>query len=154
LLRAYLTSPNRDQTEFTNFKNLVSAQLVNKAKSPEAVFYDTIGMVNTSNHFSAEPWTVEKLARVELDKSLDIYRNGFANAADFTLFIVGNTSVETLKPLLEKYLANLPSTGKRNTKLTDIGVHFPKDIVKKDVNMGSEPKSLVQITWPAIVSKD
>jgi zinc protease len=154
LLRAYLTSPNKDETEFTNMKNLIGAQLVNKAQNPEAVYYDTVNTVNRSGHYTAEPWMMEKLAKVDLDKSLEAYRAAFANAADFTLFIVGNTSVETLKPLLEKYIANLPSTGKRTTTIPKVGVQFPKDIVKKDVNKGTEPKSLVQITWPTFVGND
>ena len=39
-------------------------------------------------------------------------RNIFANAADYTFIIVGNVNQETLVPMLEKYVASLPSKGK------------------------------------------
>lgn len=40
---------------------------------------------------------------------LDMIRLSTANAADYTFVFVGNVDIETLKPLLEQYVATLPA---------------------------------------------
>ena len=46
------------------------------------------GAINTSNHFTSEPLTAEKLATLDRAKMLAFYKARFANAADFTFFKV------------------------------------------------------------------
>ncbi|MBX6332538.1 MAG: insulinase family protein [Gemmatimonadaceae bacterium] len=41
------------------------------------------------------------------------YRDRFGNAGDFTFTIVGAATTEEVRPLVERYLANLPSTEER-----------------------------------------
>ena len=41
---------------------------------------------------------------------MKIYKERFANAGDFTFVFDGNFNVDSIKPLLEKYLGSLPST--------------------------------------------
>ena len=41
------------------------------------------------------------------------YHDRFGNAGDFTFTLVGATTTKELRPLVERYLASLPSTGKR-----------------------------------------
>jgi zinc protease len=51
-----------------------------------------------------------------------------------------------MKPLVEQYLAILPSL-KRNETWKDIGLEHPKGVINKQVNKGIEPKSTVNITF-------
>jgi zinc protease len=53
---------------------------------------------------------------------------------------VGNVDSTTLKPLVEKYLASLPSIGRTET-FRDNGGAPPKGIVEKVVHKGVEPKA-------------
>lgn len=46
---------------------------------------------------------------------MQIYRERFSNASNFKMIVMGNISLDTLRPLLEQYVASLPSTGKKET---------------------------------------
>ena len=48
-------------------------------------------------------------------KALAFYKQRFADASDFTFSFVGNVDTLTLKPLVEKYLATLPSIQRKET---------------------------------------
>jgi len=48
-------------------------------------------------------------AKISLNRAFDIYKERFANAADFTFVFVGDFEVKEIIPLLERYLGSLPS---------------------------------------------
>jgi len=50
---------------------------------------------------------------ISFEKIKSIYLERFNNAADFEFFIVGDLKIDVLKPLLEKYIASIPTN---NTK--------------------------------------
>jgi len=56
-----------------------------------------------------------------LDDAMAVYRDRFGNAGDFTFTIVGAATAKQVKPLVERYLASLPATSKRETP-KDLGV--------------------------------
>ena len=60
-----------------------------------------------------KPWVLrsEDLPKLNADRMHAFYQQLFANAADFTFFFVGAFKVDEITPLLEKYVASLPSTG-------------------------------------------
>ena len=53
------------------------------------------------------------------------YRQRFANAADFTFFMVGAFKVDDVVPLLARYVGSLPSTGQPASRVVDLGIRFP-----------------------------
>ena len=79
-------------------------------------------------------------AEVDPQKAFAFYKDRFADASDFTFLFVGNVDTVTLKPLVEKYLASLPSTHKDET-FRDNGGSPPKGVVEKVVRKGVEPKA-------------
>src|SRR5262249_26332480 len=70
----------------------------------------------------------------------------FADASDFMFVFVGSFDLPAIKPLVEKYLASLPATHRKET-WKDVGVKNPASVVEKRVEKGSEPKSLVAIAF-------
>ena len=77
------------------------------------------------NHPRRQQISTERLNDVKFERLEPIYKQLYANAADFTVYIVGNVNLETLKPLVEKYIGSLP-TSKKLTKRVDDGVRFVK----------------------------
>jgi zinc protease len=69
------------------------------------------------------------------------YQQLFANAADFTFFFVGAFKVDELAPLLEKYVASLPSKGTSTAKMGELRLQFPASSVREVVYKGQEPRS-------------
>jgi len=84
---------------------------------------------------------------MNLGTSARIYRDRFADASDFTFLFVGTFSLDGIRPLVQRYLGNLPATGRRET-WRDVGVRAPEGVVEETVARGIEPKSRVSITFP------
>ena len=85
---------------------------------------------------------------------LAFYRARFANAADFTFFMVGAFELDAAIPLLARYVGSLPSTGKRTAEFKDLGVRFPAKVVHDRVEKGREPQSQTVISFFADPSPD
>jgi zinc protease len=84
---------------------------------------------------------------VDLDAAIAVHRHRFANAADFTFFVVGSFQPDSIAPLLARYLGSLPSTGKRTATYAAIGPRYPNDVRNVQVHKGVEPKASVRITY-------
>lgn len=56
--------------------------------------------------------SVKMLENANYDEMLKLAKGAMANAADYTFLFVGNVDVNVLKPMLEQYVASLPSKGK------------------------------------------
>jgi zinc protease len=143
----YFTGIRRD----TNAYNAYLSRLKNRIKpmraNPQVIFADTLSKIvsNNSPRVIAVP-TDAQFAQVNLDRLLGIYRDRFADASDFTYFLVGNFKTEEILPLLEKYIGGLPSTGRKES-WKDRSPEFPKGLVKVEVPRNSEPQSMVAMMW-------
>jgi zinc protease len=94
----------------------------------------------SSHAYRSRPISAATFAEVNPQKALAFYKNRFADASDFTFVFVGNVDSTTLKPMVEKYLASLPSIGRTET-FRDNGGAPPKGVVEKVVHKGVEPKA-------------
>src|SRR5437763_250480 len=81
--------------------------------------------INTSNHYTSQALTDERIAKLDRQKMLSFYKQRFSNAADFTLFMVGAFKVDEVLPLIAQYVGGLPSGGPARTQVNDVGIHFP-----------------------------
>jgi zinc protease len=135
------TAPNMTQDVLDLLKRRIEPSLQNRDQNPAAVFGDKVEQVNSSNHYSAQPLTLQDVQNFSLDTMRSFYGARFANAADFTYFFVGAFTVDEITPLLEKWVASLPSTGKKTSAARDMGVKFPAAAVKEEVKKGKEPTS-------------
>jgi zinc protease len=142
----YSTSPRKDTTAFTSLISRYKAMLQNRSVSPEAAYNDTLQVTLANYHFRSRPVSIPMMDEIHLNKALSVYKNRFADFSDFTFLFVGNFKIDTIKPLVEQYLAILPSL-KRNETWKDIGMEYPKGVIRKQVNKGIEPKSTVNITF-------
>lgn len=71
--------------------------------------------------------TERDIPLLSLEKAKKAYSERYSNPADFDFFIAGDVSKETLKPLLEKYIASMPTTGTKETwKKIDLDWLRPK----------------------------
>ena len=69
--------------------------------------------------------TVERVNALDRAKMSNFYKQRFANAADFTFFMVGAFKVDEALPLLARYVGGLPSTGTPSSDFKDLGITFP-----------------------------
>ena len=142
----YATAPRKDTGAVGAFMMRVRASLQNRNLSPEGAFSDTATVTLAQYHFRARPMTPKLLDELNLDKAFAFYKDRFADMGDFTYFFVGNFQPEKIKPLVERYLASMPSTGRKES-WKEMGIFPPKGVINKEVYRGIEPKSSVRITY-------
>lgn len=155
LIYLYFTSPRKDKDAFESYLTRQKQLYANVGANPQIYFSSEFQKVMTQNHFRGgglpKP---EDFDKINLDRSLQIYKERFANAGDFTFFFIGSFDEDSIKPLIQKYIGSLPGNPtKENFK--DLGIRPPSGTVEKVFNKGSEPQSIVNIvfTEPAVYSE-
>jgi zinc protease len=154
LMYLQFTAPGDDPDAFVLLKRQLEAAIANRGQNPAQVFAERVGLVNSSNHFTAQPLTTEKLATLDREKMLAFYRARFSNAADFTFFMVGSFNLDEVIPLLAQYVGTLPSTGSPASKVADLGIHFPATIQRVQIERGREPRAQTVISFFADPPQD
>ena len=146
LIYMYFTDTRKDSDAFISMKDKMASMIKNRSADPESAFEDTLDVTLANYSPRVKPLTMETLGQLNLDASLRIYKNRFADASDFTFIFVGNFDPVSLKQLLGKYLGNLPSS-KRAESWKDDGIRPPKGIIQKQVFRGIEPKSSTRMVF-------
>lgn len=144
LLYGYFTEPRKDTAQFESIIRRSKESLANRSEDPSSVFQDTASAVLSNYNVRRTGPTIEKFDQIKLDRTYDIYKERFGNAAGFTFVFVGSFSVDGIKPLLEQYLATLPSN-KIVSQAKDPGIYIPEGHISKTVYKGSEPKASVEL---------
>lgn len=144
LLYGSFVFPRKDPSMFDVVLQQFRAQLENKDKDPSSVFGDTVSYTMGSYHYRRKPMSLTDLNRLNLDRAYAIYRERFSNAGQFLFTFVGNFSTDSIRPLVEKYIASLPAnTGRENYR--DVGIRYPKGVITKIVRKGKEKQARVNM---------
>ena len=146
LVHLSFTSPRADSAAFEAYRNKIEVLLANRAASPSAAFADTLDLTLAQHHFRAKPPSAQDMEFVRLHHALSIYRQRFADASNFTFVFVGTIDTTKLKPLVEQYLASLPSTH-AGEKWKDVGMSYPTGVITREVKRGIEPKAQTAIVF-------
>lgn len=147
LTHLYFTEPRKDEEAFMGFMERNKTFLKNLEVNPNFYFQDQVSKIMSQNHPRGGGFpTEEELNSISQDKALDIYRERFANAGDFTFLFVGNINLEEATPLLEKYLGSLPGNDTKE-KFRDLGIRPPAGPVDKKIYKGVDEKSTVRLTF-------
>ncbi len=138
--------PRADATAFGVQASQMKAMLANQTAVPEYAFFETLVRALYQNHLRRRLPAAATVDEWNLEKSLAFYKDRFADASDFTFVFVGSFDPATMKPLVERYLAALPSIH-RKEMWKDIGVRTATGVIEKKVEKGIEPKSLAAIVF-------
>jgi len=146
----YFTQPRKDSAMFESVMSLQKGYFKNATSTPETYFRDQFIRAKTQNNPRADIIPAESdFARVNLSRLYDIYKDRFGDASDFTFFLVGSFKIDSVKPMIETYLASLPST-KRVENWKDMGIRPPAKKTDISVFKGKDPKSRVGLYFETI----
>jgi len=106
------TAPHRDDDAYQSTMARLQDLLKNQDLDPQTALSDSIASVLYNNNVRAKRMRAEDIAKLSYDRILEIYKERFANAADFDFYFVGDLNVDSVIPLLEKYLGALPVSKK------------------------------------------
>ena len=143
LLYLVYADPRFDQEEWDNAISQLKAVLPNALATPQFKMQkelnDFLYGGNPRREFiSMETFDKANLATVEKN-----YRKLFSDVSGATMVITGDVDLETLKPLVEKYVGSLPK-GKKASKWLDVNPRLVKGENVKTIKTDMEtPKSTV-----------
>ena len=149
LLYLEFTAPGDDADAFALIKKNLEAAYQNRERDPGALYNEKVAEVNTGGHYSARPLTPDRIAKLDRSAMTSFYKARFANAADFTFFMVGAFKLDEVLPLVAKYVGSLPSTGTASAAFKQMGAAFPSKIVREQVSKGREPRAQTILSFAA-----
>jgi Predicted Zn-dependent peptidases len=143
LLYLFYTEPRFDPDEYQNGINQLNAVLPNLANSPNYKFQQEVNKVLYDDSPRHRLITMETVEAANLETLEKYYRMLFNDAAGATFVVVGDIDIDTLKPLVEKYIGSLPK-GRKALKWVDDGVRFPRGRIEDIINVDMQtPQSTV-----------
>lgn len=144
LTHLYFTQPRKDTALFKSFVQRNKSQYAMLSANPQAVFVDTVYKTIFNNNPLA-PVIVPNSSfydKINLDRSMAIYKERFGDASGMNFVFTGSFKEADIIPLVEKYIASLPATGKKFTYV-DNKVRPIAGKKQLTVNKGKEQKSLI-----------
>ena len=143
LIYMSFTSPRKDEQALESYKQRLKASMANVEGKPVTALQDTINKVLYNNHPMVARVKVDMIDQINYDKILEMYKDRFEDASDFTFMFVGNINTEEIYPLIETYLGGLPTTGRKET-FQDLKMDIRKGAHKVVFNKEQEtPKATV-----------
>jgi zinc protease len=147
LVYLYYNYPRKDTTAFDAFISQMSNQMKFMKSNPIMTFYDTLfkSVYPGFKRLVVFP-SESQLNEIKLDDLFRIYQDRFADASGTKFIIVGNFDVDSITPLITKYLGNLPGLNK-NESFKDVSPKFPDRITSLTFNKGTDPQSMVGMVF-------
>ena len=148
LLYLNFTAPRFDETDLQNLKNMYVPYFRNMEADPSYIFgknYTETIYGNNPRRQMTNASDIEALSIADLQA---VHKALFSYANDFRFQIVGNVDLETLKPLVEKYIGSLPVAKKSVYAVKDDGVRMAQGEVVNDFTATmQQPKVSVYLTF-------
>ena len=145
----YFTNVKKDDKQFQNLMTQLDMALKNKSLSPDAVFSDSVAATTYGHNPRFNNIDVKDLKDINYDRILEIAKERFQNAGQFTFVISGNFDEQTIRPLIEQYIASLPATKAKPEQFKEV-ITFAKGEVVNQFKVKTEsPKATAREMWYA-----
>ena len=126
----YFTAQRTDEDAFKSWQNKTRAQLLNAEKQPMTALQDTLTRALYGNNPRTTMMKAADVDFVDYARIMQIAKERFANAADFTFIFTGAIDEQTMLPLIAQYIGSLPAQGKKE-KAREVGMGFTKGMQDK-----------------------
>ena len=134
------TQPRPDPSIFSVMVDQTKIALANQQNTPDFAFQSALSQALWQNHPRAQPLTAEGVNQMNLEKSLAFYTARMSDASDFTFVFVGSFQPATFKPFVERYLATLTSTNRKES-WRDVGIGQTTGVFNRREVKGIDPNS-------------
>lgn len=150
----YFNAPAIDTAVFDKYITEQVSQLRLQMMNPRAFYSDSVMnfIYNHDKRFTLLTDTNDFLA-LNREKCLAFYKDRITNASDFTFYFVGNFTVDSLLPLVQKWIGGIAST-KTVEKVELDKPFFPAGKNTLVIKKGLEPQALVKIISKSPIAWD
>ena len=145
----YFTNVKKDEKQFQNLMTQLDMALKNKSLSPDAVFADSMAVTMYDHNPRFAQLDVKDLKDINYDRILQIAKERFQNAGQFTFIISGNFDEATIRPLIEQYIASLPATKKKAEDFKEVMTLTKGKVVNQFKVKTESPKATARELWYA-----
>ncbi len=147
LVHLKVTQPRYDSATIVSLVQRLKPMLMYRSADPDAVFQDTVSATMSQHSRRVPIPTVALIDQIDAKRAFTLYQDRFADASGFAFMFVGSFSPDSLKPLVEHYLASLPSL-QRHEHVHDVpSAHAPPGVIRTVVTAGVDPKTETLINF-------
>lgn len=147
LLYLRMAAPRFDSAAHIAIIGRYAGLIGNMEKDPNKIKSDSLSLIVTGYNPRTQILTKESVGKITIDEIRKIYTDRFKGSDEFTFFIVGNISEDSVKPMVEKYIGSLPKSGRKET-WSDRGVEQPEGKITKEISLPlTIPKSTVFLAF-------
>jgi zinc protease len=139
----YFTAPRADTLAYRRWFNRSVALAGRRGRDPDLVFDDSLAAAIAQHHPRSLRFGRAFMQQVQMPRALGFWRARTANAANFTLLLSGDFTLDRVRTLAERYLANLSAGTKESPR--QMGMRFPSAAVTRAIRMGEGPKARTSI---------
>ena len=125
---------------------MLETSLKNQAMSPDAAFSDSLMATLYCHNPRFRQLKADDLKKANYDRILQIAKERTANAGDFTFTFVGNFDEAAIRPLIEQYIASLPSNGVKE-EWKPVSTYAQGKVENKFTRKMETPKANVYMYW-------
>ncbi len=151
LVYLYFTQPRFDAGTAGAYIDRLKAFYSNASSDPRMAFNDSVTVMMANRNPRVMPFNLNFLSKVDYGKSMEFFKNRYADASDFTFVFVGNLKPDEAKPLIEKYLGGLPNINRKEVA-KDNGVRPPKGKAQNYFQKPLQtPKASISISYTGMV---
>lgn len=121
------TDLRKDTALFSAARDRQVAMLEAAMSNPtKTILRDSLPSMIYGGNPEALPLTIDQIKSLDYDKILETYKSRFSDMGDFTFFIVGDFELDSIKPLVERYIATLPNTARGETWQRELALPMAK----------------------------
>lgn len=126
LLYLYITEPNKNKAAFREWQqerlrsyNNMAVNHFHEAVKEKTADLGVIDEVFGKKVLVGGTKMIKGVEEVDFDEALETFRTFFGNAKDFTIVISGDFEIDSISPVIIKYLGNFPSGTSKEINCSD-----------------------------------
>lgn len=109
LIYASMTDLRPNESNYNNSIEKILPRLEAAEKSPEFIFEQHRANALYNGNPMQAAITAQTIKQADYSRMMELYKEAVDNPAAYTFLFTGNVNIDSIKPLLEQYLAALPT---------------------------------------------
>ena len=149
------TSPRFNETDLNNLKKMYAPYFANMEQDPNYICSKELQKTLFNNHYRQQITSAAQIEALNIATLQSVHSQLYGYADDFRFVIAGNIDLETLKPLVEKYIGSLPTSKKVEYAVVDDGVRTAEGKVTNDFRTPmQQPKVSVRLNYTGAIENN
>ena len=146
------TAPRFDDTDLNNLKKMYAPYFANMEQDPNYICSKELQKTLFNNHYRQQITSAAQIEALNIATLQSVHSQLYGYADDFRFVIAGNIDLETLKPLVEKYIGSLPTSKKVEYAVVDDSVRTAEGEVTNDFRTPmQQPKVSVRLNYTGAI---